>query len=206
MRIGFWPVVAAVVLLLVGGSFLLSQVIGLANDNRDSITRNRATALATKTLACRIGGFLVDAPIVKQPGTSQRIFERQVERAGEFLKALRDQNCGGLGHVTTAKINSQIRTLRRVAPGAVGGDGSGGGQAAPTGPGTASTTKSGATTPDPNPPSAGPSGPQGSPPVPGPPPNPPPTTTTPSPVPRPPVLRPVCRRLPALCKFGLFRR
>lgn len=109
-----WRVVIIVALLLAGFGLFLSARL---------FTKNHEAIAANKGLACSIGAFLVDVPVVKQPGITQAQFEEQVRKARDFLVQLRERDCAGLSAVTTAAINRQIRRLREAAPDAFGGAG-----------------------------------------------------------------------------------
>lgn len=164
-----------------------------AEHDRNAIEGNREAIEANRALNCRVGGFLVGVPIVKSPEISQADFDKQVGKVEDFLRALRRQDCRGLGHVTTARIDRQLGNLPEPAGGSPDGS-----NAPPSEPPTAPGAGPGRSPPsNPATPPGRPPAPPGMPPGP---PHPPPTTTTPEP-PRPlPVPQRVCRRVPRLCE------
>lgn len=175
---------AAIVGVMLVVALLTIAVVALFNSNRDAIDRGREAIHANRDLGCRIGGFLVGVPIVKQPGITQAQFQRQVAKALAFLHALRRLDCKGLGGVTTAKIEKQQKALRAIQRG--GGSSTGN----PHQPGSPS---GGGLTPAPPSPSTSPAPPPATTPAP------PPTTTTTSPQPSPPpggIVRRVCHTNP----------
>lgn len=156
-----------------------ADISNQVDTNRHFLHSLRDAADDNHTLACRIGGFLVGTPIVKQPEMTQAQFVKVVGKAEGFLTALREFHCGGLGGVTTDEIKAQLHALHEAAP-----------DASPTpdlvrpmGGGGASSSGS---SPPSSPPGGGHDGG-----TPSPPDNPPPvtttsTTTTTRPLPPPP--------------------
>jgi hypothetical protein len=155
--------------------------------SEEAIRATRQTALANRELTCRIGAFLVDFPVIKDPQLSQGEYEDQIRKARGFLVLLRKRDCAGLAGVTTATIDEQISKLRQEVPGAFRGGGGSDGRAPPSpGGGGSSPAPPGPSTPPSTPPPGSPPG-DGGPPAPPGPPDPP----------GPPA--PLCERLPPLC-------
>jgi len=125
-----WRVLIIFCLIAVSAGLALGVLLFEAN--RDAIDASRDAIANNRELGCRVGGFLVGTPVVKQPGISQADFEKQIAKALDFLESLKALQCRGLGEVTTRKIERQTENLQEVI-GSKGGD-RGSGPPGPHGP------------------------------------------------------------------------
>lgn len=118
-----WRVLIVAALLLGAVNIALSaHLFAVSNEATQS---TRAFAQDSRELNCRIGAFLVGAPIEQLPGESDQAFTHAVRKAEGFLRALKAVDCDQVkgASVSAQQIDRQLHHLRHVVP--RGGDESG---------------------------------------------------------------------------------